>query len=305
MKTAFVFPGQGSQEPGMGKQFYRQWEATEACLKRLSEAVEIDLAALCFEGDAERLQSTENTQPAVFSVGLSVYEGLQRRFDLDPDYVTGHSLGHFTALTSADGLPPEKAVQLVRRRGEIMADVTGTADTGKMVAVLLVDPADVVAACEEFEDVGVAGFNGPRQMVISGGKESVDRVQARIENSNRARFVELAVGAPFHSPLMLDAKDAFREYLEEDYFDDPSIPVVSDVSGDLYTDAIVPESELVEQITAPVNWVGVVETLRDVGVERYIELPPTGEIGEMIHRIHSGAEVISIDSPKVAAEEFG
>ena len=304
MKTAFIFPGQGSQEPRMGERFYRQWDLSASRLERLSDALSIDLVSLCLNSNVDRLRSTENTQPAVFGVGVSVFEGLQRRLDLDPDYVAGHSLGHFTALSCADSIPPEKGVQIVRERGEIMADVAAASDPGKMVAILFVDPADVTDACEGFEAVSVAGFNGPRQTVVSGRKDSVKRVRSRIEDSHRARFVELDVGAPFHSPLMADARDAFRQYLEKCSFKDPSIPVVSDVSGDLYTAAEVPESELVEQITAPVDWVGVVETLRDEGVQRYIEFPPTGEIGELVRRTHPEAKVVSLNNPEVITEEF-
>lgn len=295
--TAFVFPGQGSQQPGMGEPFFDAWPATRDRLADLSAALDDDLATLCFDGDADTLRATRNTQPALFAVGLATLAGLRARTDLRPDYVAGHSLGHFTALAAAGALEPAAGVSLVRKRGELLAEAGREAGPGTMCAVLLADPVDVAAACADRDDVGVGLYNGPRQTVVSGTREGVEHVRAILEATTRARFRDLEVAAAFHSPVMEPAREAVDEVMAAVDLAPADVPVVSDVSGRVYTDPAVARRDLAEQVTAPVDWHGVVATLRERGVDRYVSFPPAETLASLIGRIDPDAEVIALAEP--------
>lgn len=297
MTTAFVFPGQGSQQPGMGEAFYEAWPETQTRLDALSDVLGDDLATLCFDEDEETLRATHNTQPALFGLGVSVYEGLVARTDLRPDYVAGHSLGHFTALAAAGALDPADGAGLVRQRGELLAAAGRDAGPGTMLAVLLADPDDVAAACAPRENVGVGLYNGPRQTVISGTREGVTAVREELEAGTRARFRELDVAAAFHSPVMADAVDDVGRAMASVSLASARVPVVSDVSRRVYTDPEVARRDLSEQVTSPVDWHGVVERLRGEGVDRFVAFPPAGVLASLVERIAPGAEVVALDTP--------
>lgn len=297
MTTAVVFPGQGSQQPGMGEAFYRAWPETRNRLNTLSAALGEDLAALCFERDAEDLRVTRNTQPALFGLGVAVYEGLIGHHGLDPEYVAGHSLGHFTALAAAGALNAEEGIRLVRERGDLFTAAAHEKGPGTMLAVLLADPEEVRKACENRDDVGVGLYNGPQQTVISGTQEGVVAVKQSIQECTHARFRELDVAAAFHSPVMTPAVDAVDAALADVNLEAAAIPVVSDVSGQVYTDPAVAQRDLSEQVTAPVDWHGVVKRLREADVERYVVAPPAGALAGLIKRAHSDAEIIALEAP--------
>lgn len=296
MMTAYVFPGQGSQAPRMGKAFYDAWPATCEQFDTLSDATDLSLHRLCFEADANTLRTTANTQPAVYATGVSTYAGVTDRRG-EPDFVAGHSLGHLTAATAAGVITPSEGIGLVRRRGELMQQAAERHGPGTMVAVLLADPSEVEAACENYTDVSVAGFNGPRQTVISGAESAVERVRSELSAETRARFSELDVGAAFHSPIMETAVTPFEEALDDVSFDTASIPVCSDVSSDVYTDPAVARRDLSDQLTAPIDWVGVVEALTDRGIDRFVEFPPSGTLVSLTEKIAPDVETLALESP--------
>lgn len=297
--TALVFPGQGSQRPGMGAAFHEAWPETRATFADLDAALpaDFDLRELCFEADAATLRATDRTQPAVFAVGLATYRGLRARTGIEPTAVAGHSLGHVTALAASGVLDPVDGVRLARDRGRIMARVAADAPEGVMCAVLLADPETVVDACGDYPEVGVAAFNAPRETVISGTVEAVDAVRTDLDRATRARFRELDTETAFHSPLVAPARDGFVRVLDAADLSGGDIPVASDVSGTMYTEPAVARAELAAQITAPVDWVGTVRRLRERGVTRYVELPPAGTLGRSIERIDPDATVLTLDGP--------
>lgn len=299
MRTAFVFPGQGSQHPGMGKSFYESWPETRSRLDELSIALGEDLPALCFDATERTLRETRNTQPALFGIGLAVYEGLIARSGLTPEYVAGHSLGHFTALAAAGALDPADGVRLVRRRGEFLARAS---DAGTMLAVLLAPPETVTEACASRKDVGVGLYNGPRQTVISGTREGIEAVRERIGADGRARFRELDVGTAFHSPLMEPAVEPVERALNAVDLDPATVPVVSDVSCQCYTHPSVARRDLSVQVTKPVDWHGVVSQLSEQGVDQYVVFPPAATLVSLIERIDPDATHIALETPADAEQ---
>lgn len=283
----------------MGEVFYEAWSETRTRLDALSDVLDDDLVALCVDADMEAatLRETHNAQPALFGLGVAVYEGVVARTGVTPDYVAGHSLGHFTALAVADALTPADGVRLVRRRGELLAAAGQEAGPGTMLAVLLADPDDVAAACASCSNVGVGLYNGPRQTVISGTRAGVAAVREELDAKTRARFRELDVAAAFHSPVMASAVDDVDQVMASVDLTSASIPVVSDVSQRIYTDPAVARRDLAAQVTSAVDWHGVVSRLREEGVEHFVVFPPAESLVSLVERIAPEAKVVALDTP--------
>lgn len=302
--TALVCPGQGSQRPGMGEAFYAQWRPFRRQFDELEDigvgsALQTDLSSLCFEADANRLRQTAYTQPAVYAVGAAAAGAVRETCSLDITAVAGHSLGHFTAATAAGMLPPREGVSLVRDRGTAMEEAAADSP-GRMVAILMADPETVTRSCRGLEDVSVAAYNTDRQTVISGDETAVDRALDRIRgrSARRVRTSELDVGAAFHSPLMTDATAGVEEAIQRVTLRPAQHPIVSDVTGEPYIHPRVARADLTEQVTTPVRWSKVVDTLRGQGVKQYVELPPAGTLAEFITRLHPDATVVALESPQ-------
>ncbi|MBX0303333.1 ACP S-malonyltransferase [Haloarcula salinisoli] len=302
--TAFLFPGQGNQSVGMGQPFHRAWPETRRTFDRLDGAVDTALRQLCFAGTEARLREPSNIQPVQVATSYSVFAGVSERFGVEPAYYSGHSLGQFTAITAAEMLAPETAVSLTKRRGECMERAASRDGPGTMVAVLVADAETVADACREREDVGVALYNAPGETVVSGTPDGVAAIKETLESRTRARFHELAVEAAFHSPVMASAVDCAERAMADVSFDPASRPVVSDVSGEVYTEPAVPRRDLTAQITSPVNWIRVVERLRDAGVERFVEFPPAGVLTSLVERIAPEATCIELSTPADARAAF-
>lgn len=304
-ETAFLFPGQGSQTVGMGRAFDDAWPETRTAFDRLDEAVDIDLRALRFDGSEAAIRSPGATQPLLLATGFAVSEGVRRRFDVDPAFLAGHSLGHFTALAAARALDPVAAVELTRERGRCMERAAARDGPGTMVAALLADPARVTGACGARDDVGVALYNAPKQTVISGTRDGVAAVRDRLEaEADRVRFRELEVDAAFHSPVMASAVDPVEAAMAAVDLREAAVPIVSDVSGAVYTEPRVAARDLTAQVTDPIDWVRVVERLRERGVERFVEFPPAGVLSSLVERIAPEADCVALETPADAREVF-
>ncbi|WP_323191381.1 ACP S-malonyltransferase [Halostella sp. PRR32] len=302
--TAFLFPGQGSQTVGMGRDFHDDWPEVRETFDRLDAALDRDLRGLCFDGTADAIRRPSNTQPLLLATGIAVYEGVTGRFGVEPALVAGHSLGHFTALAAAGAMNPEAAVELTRQRGQCMERAAAADGPGTMVAVLLADPDAVAEACSAREDVGVALYNAPKQTVVSGTAEGVAAVRETLDERTPARFRELDTGAAFHSPVMASAVDCVETAMTGVTLREAGIPVVSDVTGEVYTDPSVARRDLTAQITSPVDWVRVVERLRTRGIERFVEFPPAGVLSTLVERVAPEADCISLETPADAREAF-
>ena len=283
---ALIFPGQGSQRVGMGRDFWAQVPEARLLFEKGSESLGIDLARLCFEGPDELLTLTANAQPAIMAVSMAAFAALQHegvRFD----YVAGHSLGEYSALVAAGSLTFEDAIRIVRKRGEFMQEAV-VPGAGTMAAVLGLDRQSVYAVCEEAARYGVvevANLNGPGQVVIAGETEAVDRAIELAKQRGARRAVRLQVSAPFHCSLMRPAGERLAGALRAISIADPLVPLVNNVDAELMTKREEIAGSLVRQVTSPVRWEDVVRRLVKEGVTLFLELGPGKVLTGLIKRI--------------------
>lgn len=301
-KTAFLFPGQGSQAVGMGAELAAEDPTAAAVFARADELLGFALSELCWEGPADELNDTVNTQPALLVHSVAVLRALQHRQpDLKPGMVAGHSLGEYTALVAAGSLSFEDAVRLVRARGEAMK-AAGEEQPGGMAAVLGLETPQVEDACERAHAVGeggvwVANDNCPGQMVISGDDAGLDRATQLLEEAGAHKVIRLAVSIAAHSPYMQAAQDRLRKALEAASIDDPDIPVIGNVSAAPLSTAAEVRADLDAQLTANVRWTESLQHMLDQGVNSFVELGSGEVLTGLVRRIDRSAERFNLDTP--------
>jgi len=292
-KIALVFPGQGSQQVGMGRDFWEQVPEARTVFEDSGRALGIDLAALCFEGPEETLTLTANAQPAILAVSMAAFAAF-RREGISFDYVAGHSLGESSALVAAGSLRLDDAIRAVRRRGEFMQDAVAPG-VGAMAAILGLEAEAVRDVCHEAaggEVVEIANFNGPDQVVISGHSAAVERAVALAKKRGAKRAIRLQVSAPFHCSLMRPAGDRLAAVLKEIRIADPQVPVVNNVDAEVVTRSADIEVGLVRQVSSPVRWVDTVRRLVKEGVSVFLELGPGRVLTGLIRRIAGEARAV-------------
>jgi [acyl-carrier-protein] S-malonyltransferase len=275
--VAFLFPGQGSQTVGMGRELHHNFAAARAVFQEAEAALGFDLTALIFNGPEETLRLTEHTQPAILTVSVAAQRVLAEH-GVTPAFAAGHSLGEYSAHVAAGTLTFADAVRTVRNRGRYMQQAV-PAGVGAMAAVLglpasKVDAACVMAAEELGEVVSAANLNSPEQIVISGTVAAVERACALAKDAGAKRTVNLPVSAPFHCALMQPAQDRLENDLAQLQFRAPQIPVICNVDARAVTTGNDARDALVRQVTGAVRWVGCVQRLRDAGVTHYVEVGP-------------------------------
>jgi len=298
VKTAFVFPGQGSQKVGMGKALAEAFSESRAVFDEADAAVGFSLSGLCFEGPETDLQLTANTQPAILAASIAAHRALVARGP-GADFVAGHSLGEYSALVAAEALTVREAVRAVRRRGEYMQEAVAVGQ-GAMAAILGLDLPAIEAACAEAaegEVVTPANINSPGQVVIAGHAAAVSRAVERCKAAGAKRAVALPVSAPFHCALMMPAQERLEADLATLPFADPRAPLVNNVDARLVRSAAECRQGLVRQVTAPVRWQQCVEALVAEGVSTFVEVGPGRVLGGLIKRIAKGARVLSVEDP--------
>jgi [acyl-carrier-protein] S-malonyltransferase len=301
-KTALVFPGQGSQEVGMGADLVTQYPEAEATFALADELLGFALSDLCFNGPADALNDTYNTQPALYVMGIALLRVLNATFqdELRPAFVAGHSLGEFTALTAAGALSFTDGLRLVRERGRLMNEASQRAP-GAMAAILGLE-ADVVRdlCAEASQQTGktlvLANDNCPGQLVISGDKAALDAALPLATERGAKRAMPLAVSVASHSPLMETITPDFRAVLDNTPFSAPAVPVIGNVQAAPLASASAIRVELGDQLTSTVRWTESVQYMRARGIDQFIELGPKDVLSGLVKRIDRAAERVSLNN---------
>jgi [acyl-carrier-protein] S-malonyltransferase len=299
-KIAFLFPGQGSQRVGMGADILEsRSDIFDRYLGAADEATGLPIRRYCLEGPLEELTRTEVAQPALFSISLAVLE-LAREDGLTADFVAGHSLGEYTAAVASGAISSEVGIQLVARRGRLMADVQSSRP-GAMAAIIGLSAERVRELCERASGKGLvvpANLNTPTQIVCSGEEPAIVELLALAEAEGAEKAVRLQVGAAFHSPLMEPVQAELREAMSALAWTDPSVPLVGNASGALRTTGAEVNEALVEQIASPVRWVDCVQTMVSQGCDTFLELGSGRVLSGLVRQVEPEAETFSADGPK-------
>ncbi|MEJ2698596.1 MAG: ACP S-malonyltransferase [Desulfuromonadales bacterium] len=295
--VAFVFPGQGSQYPGMGKDLADNFPIARHIFEEASDALGLDMAELCFRGSEEDLKLTANTQPAILTHSIAALRVVQEETGLKPSYAAGHSLGEYSALVCAGAFSFADAVRTVRLRGTFMQEAVPVGK-GAMAAVLGLQRDAIEDMCREAaqgEIVSPANFNSPGQVVIAGHTSAVERAIELAKGLGAKRALALPVSAPFHCSLMTPAGDRLREVLEKLAIAPLELPVVTNVEALPNDQSEKVLDLLVRQVSAPVRWDESVEKMAELGVERFIEIGPGKVLSGLIKRIVKGTAVQNVE----------
>jgi len=297
MALAYIFPGQGSQYPGMGKNLAENFAVARRIFEEADDALHSSISRLCFEGSVEELQLTENTQPAILAVSVAVLRVIESEGFPAADYVAGHSLGEYSALVAANSLSLGEAIQTVRARGRYMQEAVPPG-VGAMAAVMGAELKDIEAACLEAQQRQIcapANINSPNQVVIAGNTEAVDRASELLKATGAKRVVKLNVSAPFHCALMLPAQERLAFDLESVSFHDLSVPLVTNVDAALNKAAAAARDSVVRQVSAPVRWLESMQLLIQEGVETFLEVGPGKVLSGLMRQISREMKCFNVE----------
>lgn len=292
MAIAFLFPGQGSQSVGMGRDVAAHFEAVRATFAEANDALGWDITALCFEGPKERLDQTEFTQPALLATSIAILRCLG---DVGGRcaYVAGHSLGEYTALVAAGAIPFPDALRLVQLRGRLMQAAVPAGEWG-MAAVIGLDVAAVEAICAEAGDVVAANLNAPDQIVIAGRAEGITLALALVKEK-RGRGIRIPVSVPSHSPMMQPARAPLSDALDQINGRDLAMPLVNNKTAREVTTWVLAKAGLVAQLTSPLLWQASIQRLRVLGVDRFVEIGHGRVLSGLMKKIDPTAAILNVE----------
>ncbi|MGL4910358.1 MAG: ACP S-malonyltransferase [Cetobacterium sp.] len=293
-KIAFVFPGQGTQYVGMGKELYENHDLAKNEFDKIFSILDFDLKKVMFEGSEEELKDTKNTQPAIVAMSL-VLEKLLREKGITPNFVAGHSVGEYAAIGSAGFLSMQDAVKLTSLRGKAMSKVSSDV-AGSMAAILGLESDKIVEVLKDVEGIVEAvNFNEPKQTVIAGEKEAIAKACIVLKEAGARRALELPVSGPFHSSLMKPAGEILKTALEEFDFKNSSISLITNTTATEITKVEDLKDELYRQSFGPVKWVDTITSLKAAGVSTIYEIGPGKVLNGLIKKIDKEIEVINIE----------
>jgi [acyl-carrier-protein] S-malonyltransferase len=296
-KIAYVFPGQGSQYVGMGKDLADNFPAAKRVFEEADEALGFPLAAMCFEGNDEDLQLTKNTQPAILATSVAAYRAMESEGFVKPAYVAGHSLGEYSALVAAGVLDFADAVRTVRNRGTYMQEAVPLG-VGAMAAILGLDVETIEQGCAEAAEGQVcspANINSPSQVVIAGNSEAVDRACEILKGKGAKRAIKLNVSAPFHCALMMPAEERLNVDLQGLNYGKFDFPIVHNVDAASNDDSTKVADAIKRQVSSPVRWLESVQNLRGMGVEKFIEVGPGKVLAGLLRQIDRDAASANVE----------
>jgi [acyl-carrier-protein] S-malonyltransferase len=310
MKLAYIFPGQGSQYPGMGKDLAENFPIAQRVFEEADDALKFAISELCFQGSAEDLQLTENTQPSILAVSAAVLGTMEAEGFPRPDFVAGHSLGEYSGLLSARSLSLSDSIRTVRARGRYMQEAVPVG-IGAMAAVIGVPLQDIEAACVEASQGQVcapANINSGTQVVIAGNAEAVDRAGELLKSCGAKRVLKLNVSAPFHSALMAPAQELLAVDLEATIFEDLQVPLVTNVDAAVVEKGAAARDSLVRQVSSPVRWLESIELLINEGVDTFVEVGPGKVLTGLMRQISREVRCFNVEdaaSLKSASASLG
>lgn len=297
-KIAFVFPGQGSQKIGMGKDLIENYPEANILFNIANKVLKkegVDIGKICFEGPEEELKNTVNAQPAILTISTILYK-LLRKNKIKPSIVAGHSLGEYSALVASSAIKFEDAVMLVRKRGEYMQSAA-PAGTGSMLAIIGLEKDEISKMCEKIKDIGlvkIANHNSPTQIVVSGENKALEKLSIMAKEKGARMVIPLKVSAPFHSSFMETAKENLARYLEKVKIDNPKIPIRCNVSADYMHNKEEVRSALIKQMTHPVKWVDSITKMYSEGINCFIEVGPGKVLKGLIKQIIPESNVFNV-----------
>ncbi len=296
-RVAYIFPGQGSQYAGMGRELSETFPAARKVFEEADDALSFSISEMCFSGTAEELQLTENTQPAILTVSVATLRAMEAEGFPTPDYVAGHSLGEYSALVAAGALTLTDAARTVRARGRYMQEAAPVG-SGAMAAILGAELGDIMNACGEAQQGQVcspANINSPGQVVIAGDAVAVERAMTLLKERGAKRTIKLNVSAPFHCALMMPAQERLAADLEQLEFHDLRLPLVTNVDAAAITSGRDALDALVRQVSAPVRWRESVEFLIQEGVETFVEVGPGKVLSGLVRQINRDARCLNVE----------